>query len=120
MRIWSKAVAIGLASALSLAFMSPSSATSLSNGAALRAAVPDSATDVRWRGGWGGPGFGLGLLGGAIVGGIYGPRYYGYGPYGYYGPPRYAYYPGPYYGPYWGPRRYYGWRYRHYRHWRRW
>jgi hypothetical protein len=122
MRIWSKAAAIGLASALSLAFMSPSSAAPVSGGAGLRQAVPDNTTDVRWRGGWRGPGFGLGLLGGAIVGGAFGPRYYGYGPYGYYGPyPRYAYYPGPYYGgPYWGPRRYYGWRRyggRHYRHW---
>ena len=41
-----------------------------------------------WRGGWG-PGIGLGLLGGAIVGGAIANSYYPYG--GYYGP-GYGYY----------------------------
>src|ERR1700742_2154974 len=52
-----------------------------------------------WRGGWG-PGIGLGLLGGAIIGGAIANSYYPYG--GYYGP-GYGYY-GPGYagGPY-GP-----------------
>jgi hypothetical protein len=69
-----------------------------------------------WRGGWG-PGIGLGLLGGAIVGGAIANSYYD--PYGYYGP-GYGYY-GPGYagGPY-GPcyvqrQRFwdgYGWRVR--------
>ena len=112
--ILNKAVAIGLAGALSLAAIAPSSAMPV-NASAVKQAVPGGVTDVRWRGGGVAAGVGLGLLGGALIAGAYGPRYYGY-----YGYPGYAYYPGPYYGPYWGPRRYYGWRYRHYRHWRRW
>ena len=82
-----KALAIGLVSAFSLAGTSPSSAAPISNGAALKQAVPNGVTDVRWRGGGGfGVGLGVGLLGGAMIGGGYGPYYGGY-------------YPGPYYGP---------------------
>ena len=54
-------------------------------------AVSMASPAYAWRGGWG-PGIGLGILGGAIIGGAiasqnpyyYGPGY-GYGP-GYYGP----------------------------------
>src|SRR5262249_33786799 len=62
-----------------------------------------------WRGGWG-PGLGIGLLGGAIIGGAiassnpyYPYGYYGPG-YGYYGP---GYYAGGPYGPcYWQRQRF--------------
>jgi hypothetical protein len=72
-----------------------------------------------WRGGWG-PGIGLGLLGGAIVGGAIANSYYG--PYGYYGP-GYGYYGPGYaggpYGPcYWQRQRFwdgYGWQVRNVR-----
>ena len=104
---------IGLAAALSLGAASPSSAAPVSDGAAIKQAVPGNVTDVRWRGGWFPGAVALGVLGGAAIAGAY--PYYGY--------PRYAYYPGPYYygGPYWGPRPYWGWRHRYYyRHWRRW
>jgi hypothetical protein len=64
-----------------------------------------------WRGGWG-PGIGLGLLGGAIIGGAIASNPY---PYGYYGP-GYSYGPGYVGGPYgpcyWQRQRYwdgYGW-----------
>ena len=69
-----------------------------------------------WRGGWG-PGIGLGLLGGASVGGAIANSYYG--PYGYYGP-GYGYYGPGYAGGAYGPcyvqrQRFwdgYGWRVR--------
>jgi hypothetical protein len=79
-------------------------------------AVSTASPALAWRGGWG-PGIGLGLLGGAIIGGAIANSYYPYG--GYYGP-GYGYY-GPGYagGPY-GPcymqrQRFwdgYGWRVR--------
>jgi hypothetical protein len=69
-----------------------------------------------WRGGWG-PGIGLGLLGGAIVGGAIANGPYGYyGPgYGYYGP---GYAGGPYGPCYWQRQRFwdgYGWQVRNVR-----
>lgn len=67
--------------------------------AVITLAVSTATPANAWRGGWG-PGIGLGLLGGAIIGGaIASSPYY---PYGYYGP-GYGYY-GPGYagGPY-GP-----------------
>jgi hypothetical protein len=113
----SSMLGIGLAAALTLGAVSPSSAVPISNGATLKQAVPAAVTDVRWRGGGFAGGLALGVLGGAAIAGAY--PYYGY--------PRYAYYPGPYYGgpyyggPYWGPRPYWGWRHRYYyRHWHRW
>ena len=54
-------------------------------------AVSMASPAYAWRGGWG-PGIGLGLLGGAIVGGAIANSYYG--PYGYYGP-GYGYYGAP-------------------------
>jgi len=89
-------------------------------------AVSMASPAYAWRGGWG-PGIGLGILGGAIVGGAiasqnpyyYGPGY-GYGP-GYYGP-GYGYYgAAPAYvddGCYWQRQRFwdgYGWRVRNVR-----
>jgi hypothetical protein len=79
-------------------------------------AVSTTSPALAWRGGWG-PGIGLGLLGGAIVGGAIANSYYG--PYGYYGPGYGAYgpgYAGGPYGPcYWQHQRFwdgYGWRVR--------
>jgi hypothetical protein len=86
-------------------------------------AVSMASPAYAWRGGWG-PGIGLGLLGGAIVGGAIAssPYYYGpgYGPgYGYYGPCYTAYGDGGPYGPcYWQRQRFwdgYGWRARNVR-----
>jgi hypothetical protein len=103
-----KLLGIGLATALSLAVISPSSAAPISAGAGLKQAIPGNIMDVRWRGGWFPGAVAWGVLGGAAAIATY--PYYGY--------PRYAYYPGPYYpgpyyrGPYWGPRPY--WRHRYY------
>lgn len=106
-----KLLGIGLAGALVLGAVSPSTAAPISNGAAIKQAVPGTVTDVRWRrGGFGAGVVGLGILGGALLAGAY-PYRYGYG---YYGDPYYG-------GPYWGPRPYWGWRHRYWhRHWRRW
>jgi hypothetical protein len=109
----SKILGFGLAGALAIGAVNPSSAAPVSDGAAIKQAVPGTVTDVRWRGGGLAAGVGLGILGGAVIAGAY-PYRYGY--------PAYAYYGGPYYGgPYWGPRPYWGWRHRYWhRHWRRW
>jgi hypothetical protein len=75
-------------------------------------AVSTASPAQAWRGGWG-PGIGLGLLGGAIIGGAIANSYYPYG--GYYGP-GYGYYGGGPYGPcYWQRQRFwdgYGWQVR--------
>jgi hypothetical protein len=73
---------------------------------AIPAFVSSSPAEARyWGGGWRGgfgPGIGVPLFAGAVIGGLaasayaYGPGYYGVpGPYGYY-PGPYGYYPGPY------------------------
>ncbi len=70
------------------------SATPVGDALAIKNAVPTNIETVQWRGrayrgrayrgrGWG-PGFGAGLLGGAIIGGILAAPYYGSVPY--YGP----------------------------------
>jgi hypothetical protein len=89
------AILAGVAGTLALGTISPSHASPVSTGAAaLKAAVPNDVTDVRWRGrGWGyyGGGFATGLAIGALAAR---PYYYGYGPYYdpyYYGPPPAAY-----------------------------
>jgi hypothetical protein len=81
-------------------------------------AVSTASPAHAWRGGWG-PGIGLGLLGGAIIGGAianstYPYGYYGPG-YGYYGP---GYVGGPYGPCYWQRQRFwdgYGWQVRNVR-----
>jgi len=83
-------------------------------------AVTTASPALAWRGGWG-PGLGIGLLGGAIIGGAiassnpyYPYGYYGPG-YGYYGP---GYAGGPYGPCYWQRQRFwdgYGWRMRNVR-----
>lgn len=90
------AVALGLAGALALGATSPTLAAPLPTGtSAVKAAAPDTTTDVRWRGGPG-PWIVGGLLGAAAVGAYaYGPYGYGYG-YPYYRPYAYAA-PYPYY-----------------------
>ncbi len=111
--------AIALAGALAIgAAGTATAAPVVSSTAAVKAATPDSVSDVRWRGGPG-PFFGglaLGLAGAAVVG----APYWGY-PYGYY-PYRYGYaydyddYPYTYgYAAY--PYPYWGWR--HHRRWHR-
>src|SRR5438552_1130910 len=79
---------------------SAATAAPMSNTLALKNAVDSQVDSVRWRGGWGGRGFGWGgVAAGAIIGGALASRYYygpsyGYGPY--YGAP-YGYgYPRPY------------------------
>ncbi|MDE5463971.1 hypothetical protein [Bradyrhizobium sp. CSS354] len=80
---------------------------------ALFVAAASPAEAHGWRGHWGGPGIGFGLVAGALTAGLaanafYGPRYYG-PPYGYYGPRfvrrayyvPYAYAPPPYWDPWW-------------------
>jgi hypothetical protein len=83
-------------------------------------AVSMASPAYAWRGGWG-PGIGLGILGGAIIGGAIAssnPYYYGpgYGPGYSYGPGYPAYAGGPYGGPcYWQRQRFwdgYAWRVR--------
>jgi hypothetical protein len=82
-------------------------------------AVSTATPALAWRGGWG-PGIGLGLLGGAIVGGAIANSYYPYGGYygpgyGYYGP---GYAGGPYGPCYWQRQRFwdgYGWQVRNVR-----
>jgi hypothetical protein len=82
-------------------------------------AVSMASPAYAWRGGWG-PGIGLGILGGAIIGGAIAssnPYYYGpgYGPGYYYGPGYPAYAGGPYGPCYWQRQRFwdgYAWRVR--------
>jgi hypothetical protein len=107
-------VVSGLAGALTLAVVSPSTAAPVSTGAAaLKSAAPSDVTTARWRGrgrGWGyfGGGFATGLAIGALASRPYynDPYYYGY----YYGPPPVVYgppapaYVSPYPDPN-GPRR---------------
>lgn len=104
MTLKNRTIALGIAGALALAAVPASAAPVMSNTTALKSAVSDNVTDVRWRGrGRGvGPGIGLGIAAGALVGAAvagtaYGPNYYydepsygsGYGapvyaqPYGY-------------------------------------
>jgi hypothetical protein len=102
----SRTVALGLAGAFALAVAAPASAAPvMPNTTALKSAVSDHVTDVRWRGRGGrgiGPAVGFGiaagaLVGAAVAGSAYGPGYYyggpGYAePYGAYAEP-YAYEP---------------------------
>jgi hypothetical protein len=113
------ALSVGTAGALVLsAAATGAAAPVLSNTAVVKAASADHATDVRWRGGWGGwrgggwrggGALAAGIIGGLALGAIasapysygYGPGY-GYAPYGYgysYAPTYYGYYGAPaYYG----------------------
>ena len=108
--------ALGLAGALTVTASSSIAAPVLTNTAAVKTAVPDDLTQVRWGWGWGLGAFIGGLaLGAALTTPSY--AYYGY-PYGYsYGgyPYSYGYWGGGY--PYWGYRTAYwggypGWGYR--------
>jgi hypothetical protein len=111
--MWKPAAVLGLAAAMALSVATPAAAAPvLTNTTALKAAVPDDTTQVRWRGrGWRGHGWGPGavvggLAAGALIGGAiatspyYHGGYYAYDPY-------YAHpYPGAY--AYSGPTYYYG------------
>lgn len=95
MRKSTKLIALGLAGALSIGAAAPSFAGPLmSSGAAVRQAVPDHLTDVRWRGRGIGPGLAFGLAAGALIGANVAARSYG---------PDYYYEGGPAYGAYEGP-----------------
>lgn len=101
MRDMWKPAALGLAAAMALSVAIPAAAAPvLSNATDLKAAVPDDATQVRWRGhrghGWV-PGAAAGLAAGAVIGGaIATSPYYAHDPY--YGD-AYAYSgPGYFYG----------------------
>ena len=122
MSIQNHLLAIGVASALTLAGAVSASAGPLPIGnSGLTTAAAPATTEIYWRRGWG-PGIGFGLATGALIGAAVASRpygYYGYGPgYGYYDAPVYAepyayapVYPG-YYGGYgyggYGYGRYYG------------
>jgi hypothetical protein len=120
MNLFKTSVACTLTGALIAAVqIAPAAAAPMpTNVATMKAMVPDSATKVYWRGGWGW-GLGAGVLAGALIGGAvassaygyYGSPYYGgyYQPYPYYARPAYYGY-GPYYG-----RPYHGGYYRPYR-----
>src|SRR5512139_4015892 len=88
MSIWKTAIACTLAGALIAGEVQQAAAAPMpTNVGAMKAMVPDSTTQVHWRGG--GWGWGIGALAaGAIIGGAIASS----GPYGYYG------YGGPYYG----------------------
>jgi hypothetical protein len=102
MREMWKPAALGLAAAMTLSVAMPAAAAPvLTNTTALKAAVPDDATQVRWRGrgwrghGWRGhawvPGAAAGLAAGALIGGaIAASPYYAYDPYYSYGAYPYA------------------------------
>ena len=110
MSIQNHLLAIGVASALTLAGAVSASAGPLPIGnSGLTSAAAPATTEIYWRRGWG-PGIGFGLATGALIGAAVASRpygYYGYGPgYGYYDAPVYAepyayapVYPG-YYGGY--------------------
>ena len=104
--MWKPAAVLGLAAAMALSVAtSAAAAPVLSNTSALKAAVTDDVTPVRWRGrGWRGHGWGPGafvggLAAGALIGGAIAASPYYHGGYYAYDP-----YPGPYYtygaGPY--------------------
>ena len=112
-----RVIALGLAGALVVTANSSIAAPVLTNTAAVKAAVPDDLSQVRWGWGWG---WGLGaFIGGLALGAALATpsyAYYGY-PYGYGGgyPYTYGYWGGgyPYQGyrtAYWGG--YPGWGYR--------
>lgn len=110
--MWKPAAALGLAAAMALSVATPAAAAPvLTSQTAVKAAIADEATQVRWRGrgfrghGWI-PGAAAGLAAGALIGGAiatspYHGGYYAYDPA-----------PGPYYGygayPYSGTHYYYG------------
>jgi hypothetical protein len=102
--MWKPAAILGLAAAMALSAATPAAAAPvLTNTTAVKAAVTDDATQVRWRGrGWRGHGPAVvgGLAAGALIGGAIAtsPYHHGY----------YAYdpYPGAY--AYAGPTYYYG------------
>lgn len=139
MSTWKTLIACTLAGTLVAGQLEQAAAAPMpTNVGTVKAMVPENTTQVHWRGGGWGIGFGAlaagALIGGAIAsGGYYGP--YGYpGPYYGYAPAYYGYGYGPYYGGYapyygyygyrryWRPR-YYGYYrpyYRHYYHRRYW
>jgi hypothetical protein len=111
------AVALGLAGAVALSSTTASFAGSVpTSTAAVKAAVEDGVTQVRWRGRGAGPAVAAGIVGlaaGAMIGAAansyyYGPGYvydpgYTYAP-GYAYGPGYGYAPAPYaYGPVYAP-----------------
>ena len=100
-------VTVGIAGYLLGVPMSPSlGAAVLTNTAAVKTAIGDDLTDVRWGWGWGACAF----VGGLALGAALATPYYAYG-YPYYGYRYgYSYYGYPHGYSYYGyPRRYYGW-----------
>jgi hypothetical protein len=89
--MWKPAAILGLAAAMALSVATPAAAAPvLTNTTAVKAAVPDDATQVRWRGrgrGHWAPGVVGGLAAGALIGGAiaaspyYHGGYYAYDPY---------------------------------------
>jgi hypothetical protein len=95
--MWKPAAILGLAAAMALSVATPAAAAPvLTNTTAVKAAVTDDVTQVRWRGrGWRGhwgPGVVGGLAAGALIGGAIATSPYYHGGYYAYDP-----YPGPYY-----------------------
>ena len=104
----------GFAAAVALTAIGQASAAPvLTNTAALKTAVTDHVTDVRWRAG---PAIAAGAIAGLALGAAAASAnpYYGYGPaYGYYAPDYgYAYPPAYYYGPAYDSRGYFRGRFR--------
>jgi hypothetical protein len=107
MSIVKAAITSMLSAALVASQVSLASAAPLpTNVASMKSIAANARTQVYWRGGWGGWGWGpgAGFVAGAIIGGAIAS-----GGYGYYGAPYYDVYPTyPYYG-YYAPRAvYYG------------
>jgi hypothetical protein len=96
MSIFKQALGAGVAGALVVSTLAPvMAAPVLSNTAAVRSAVSDQVTEVRWRAG---PAIAAGAIAGIALGALASqPRYYG---------PGYYYAPPAYYAP--APRYYYG------------
>jgi hypothetical protein len=107
------AAGLGLAAALALSVVPAAAGPMVTGTSAVKAAVADEATQVRWRGhGWRGhswvPGAVAGLAAGAVIGGAlatapyYAAPYHGYAydsyPYAYAEPYGYSYAPTYYYG----------------------
>ncbi|QPF93529.1 hypothetical protein [Bradyrhizobium commune] len=95
MSIWKTVVSCSLATAVLAGQVEQAAAAPMpTHVAAMKAATPEAATQVYWRGRGFGWGIG-GLAAGAIIGGAIASS----GPYGYYGGSPYGYYGGsPYYG----------------------
>ncbi len=94
-------VALGLAGALATASTPTQALPVLTNTAAVKTAVGDEVTQVRWGRGWG---WGAGaFIGGLALGAALATPSYAYPSYGYYGYPYASYgYSYPYYGSYYG------------------